>query len=696
MLNNRFWGSTIREAGGTYLLSKAILTVEEGYSYGSTTEYAHIGEFYTDSFNNNGIFNEVIDIDATDMKSTLNNTNVFFPRLFEKNFYYIDRFVDPNLAFSNYNRQGNWGITTGIGIATGGTNGYFLSADAGIRWAEVNTKLLRDYRVSASMFCNNFSTTASAMGFLLRSNTPGDGYIMVLERRGGSGGSNVLTLYNFVNGVGSTLQSVVGPSAGGSFLFYMSANVYENRIQGSFGTRLAGLSKYIDFYDHTISHASGFTGVYVTSGATSVNAGINQIEISEISNQYTVKEITENVLKAGEVWNVDIAKEIDDTYLRNMRFEWGTSIGATNMLIYGAGITPTNILLGPSMIRWFTTGATFFNFVLECEVRGVSGAHFGLFAFGGLTQRSTYLPEKVGYGYANLMYFGPSIQQGNIINEFTGLSLGAGATLMEHSNINTHLSHLVPQEWYKIKFINNNNTFSWFVNNKLSGAITADSQFFTENGWDIGIMIKNGGSGMSLAMRDFHISSLGLVTDDITVESNNTIAATLSRILPDGFVTKMSGNTMAVYNIGVSRGVYNFGNTYNLIDIRTGYNNVNSQKYSNIRSTSVFATQDTVIPRTLNQMNKAFSDFTVQTNIQNETDAKKIAQASLEQFNRGTETIDVQIPPQLTLEQYDVINLSSSVMGIGSSYIVYNSTKNYSANGNFTQTLVLGLNDQPA
>src|SRR5690606_31440995 len=109
-MNNQYWGSTIEQLGGTYLNTKAIVSVEEGYNIGGSLHLVDLGDYEVEGFDNQGLFNQELVLELHSPIERLKYNNSFFKREFRSGPFY----------YTNFNSQNefnlNWTINFSAGV----------------------------------------------------------------------------------------------------------------------------------------------------------------------------------------------------------------------------------------------------------------------------------------------------------------------------------------------------------------------------------------------------------------------------------------------------------------------------------------------------------------------------------------------------------------------------------------------------
>ena len=158
-MNNNYAGATTRIGGATYLDTRAILHVEEGFQgvksdgSGVSTEYINVGDFEISDFNHGGAFRQSLQLNAHSLSKRPNYVNSAFGRRYKSAYSYYDDFNDANLFEQNYGTNsanaGTYGITNstlqGLSCLVGG---FILT-----------TKEFENYRI-----IGKFKATSGASG----------------------------------------------------------------------------------------------------------------------------------------------------------------------------------------------------------------------------------------------------------------------------------------------------------------------------------------------------------------------------------------------------------------------------------------------------------------------------------------------------------------------------------------------------
>lgn len=661
MIINKYYGPTNSVPGGTFLATKTYASVEEGYTYnldgvGVTTEYAKVGDFELASIQNKGPFNQVLSLNLDRDFNRLRYNNSFFPRTLINGQDYYDDF---NSNSGKWNAFGTWGITTGAAIT-------FVT-----NYAENTLDL------ALTRPLENFSVITKLKGSLLRNGElchVGVGFGVRSPANSGSTSTTKFEVYLGANGqtTGVVLSTFGGASAASSnTLLALSENTYywlmvvvnQGSIRGYLSTDGAAYTKYIDSSTRfstlgsiqLIAYADPLGGTYT----------FDSVEVAELGPQYTVEDTLRETLTMGGVYNVKVQDEIAG--ISNFSMNNGSS------WVYGTSdnVFENNTGTGTSWNILWTQGTTFNNFVMEVEAK--SGLTRGDLALAVGTTDTFYL----GYNFN-----GPSYET---------WQRNAGSLVRTNINKNGDLPVVQTEKWYKFKLVKSGTFLGWYVNDRLMVS-TQGLSFIDQNNVALGLGSWRGRtSGCTVEYRKFRISKLDDSVDDVVINPNDNLQDILLRYLPQGFNMTNSDGVHEIFELGSSRGIHTVG----LSDYTAGSDKSADNSSPNdlivVQGNNNIYLNYSGNPAISSRADSVQVDYTSDQNVQNVTDAKRLANGNIVPVNKATQLHTLTMHNRPMLDVGDAVVFTDDKLGVSDIFMVYNKQGSFdAATGLFTNALQLG------
>ncbi len=667
-MNNQYFGATIEQRGGSALYSKALLNISEGYLINGVTTLVNLGDFETNDFRNEGSLTQVLDVDLVSKDQRVNTNSSFFDRSFDSQYLSYQRFWTSDMLSSNYSiLSGNWGVCNDLGgILTTPGSAFIIQSQ--------NTSL-KDVRVmSLDPFASSVSSTVEGICFKTQTTTNNNGDPLGYIYRVTGTAAQLLCLTQS----GTTILNSTGLSFGGGPL-WLVASVFQNRIRCGYTFNFAGTSivTLISLTDSTYS--SGAVGMYFAGNTNAVYTN-HVFDVAEIKNNITNKEVVTSAYAMSGVYKVNIANDVDS--ISTLTPSTGSSWVLGNSNNYFLNHTTS----GNSWHTLTTQGASLSNFVVEFEMRGTSNSQNGIMV--GVSQLF----------YGNYYCFVPA--RGATPTNVISLSTLSGVTYK-----NTYLSgmgdhiNLIPDTWYKMKVVKNGLFMGVYINgvfaNGTYGISATDIFGPSMNSFssvDFGILSPSASNGSTSEFRNFQISQLSQTIDDVHLSPNESIQALTSRYLPQGFGSVWHQNQIDIFRIGSSRGVHDVGlSTFPSWNTHARSNTYGKHIVS-INGTNFIGQYINLVSTLTNQLDSLRTDFINDQSVANSNQANDLARASTQYDNLQIEQFTIVTTARVDLELYDTVNFVDQKLGISSSYIVYNFTKNYvSKTSEFINQITLGL-----
>lgn len=665
---NQYYGATTYLKGATYLNSKAILNVKEGYKIGATTEYNNLGDYEVEDFSNNGVNDQFLQVNAHSriVKTSYNNST--FTRNFTNHINFFEGFDNQNSVDNHFE------LYDGSSTMVFGSSSTIRIANDTYNYVNfMDNQNINDGRIIAKVQSNHCVTEYHLFGINFRQTniiTPASkqGYEAAIV--GYDTDQVQLKTFNGTGGVSILATGTINPT--NDNWYWLMVIFKGNNIQVFTSVDGQNYTKRINFYDD--KYSSGIVGLaHSWGGATGAALTCDYIDIAEIGNQYTSEDIIRESLGMIGFKNVWVQPELDGVS------GFQSSVGSSWTVGITGGYQQVDIHHDSGGDSWHTfmcSGYSFNDFVLECEGQGTSGSYLGL------------IVGNTKFFYGNLLRCGVSGDTG-IENIFNG----------ERTTYEFYANHicLIPDTWYRLKLIKNNIQLNWYVNDILAGSFMGTSFFDIDasaHSWDsnrnkVGLFsYRNGASGYTTSFRNLRISKLDNLVDNVSIEPNSDINSVIGRYLPEGFAINQHGNTVEIFEIGASRG--EFGLTNYVQNSNEALSNISGEKYTYAKSEQFDNFNINSNSRIVNQLDSSRYGFIQDDNIHNDTEALEISRQNQKSVDRNTKSYSAAINTRIDLENYDTVNLVDVGLGISKQMLVFNNEKAYDAgSGDFKQNLQL-------
>lgn len=658
-MNNQFWGSTIEQLGGTYLNTKAIISVEEGYNIGGSLHLVNLGDYEVEGFDNSGLFNQQLQLDLHSPIERLKYNNSYFQRELTNHPFYYTSFVSEdsfNTDWTISNSGGDFGVTS-ASLKLRHTSGSISQAYLN------DTKDFSNFRVilrlGSSSFDNATQNPRGGIQFHADFSVQDEGWLWRISgeptnalevfRLGqlGTGTTRLFsTAFNPAQNADYWLMAVVRDS---SIYFYSSTNGRAYTLQYSSST-------LGDFYN------SRQVGIRM-QGASGTLAEFKEFDFVGIGNINTTEDTLRTILGMGGIFGVSFQNEFSG-FTPFMANNGGTWYLGTSNNLYFVGLSSG----GNSWYTFMTSGGTYSDFVAEVDFKGCSGHFTGM------------IVGETNNFYGNQHLLSPSTSNGldhyldaRFLYEKRGDYLG-----------------IKEQTWYKMRMVKSGLFIGWYINDLLANSIYGTSLSDTDNN-HIGFFVYRGvPAGVTIEFRNFRIGRLDQLADDTTIEANQSLASIYNRYLPDGFASVWHEDHVEIFEAGSSRDVINIGDSFNIINSEHSISNIAGDKLVTVKGQKDAARVENANNRVRLQLDSSRSSFLNEQGIQNRTDATSYGEADIFISNRNVDSVSVELNPRVHLEQYDEINYVDSTLGISRKMNLYSNNKVFDAGtGEFRQTLTL-------
>lgn len=675
-LNPQYTGVSPAVVGASYLNSRAILKVEEGYMNGATPEYVSMGLFEVGDQVDPSPFRRNLALSADRYDLRLADMNAIVGRNLVTSYVLNEPFESPNDNYSVYNGDFN------IVLNTGASKRYMYLGAAGALKYEgfdvLSPADFKDVRVTTRMASSDFTPSSAAIftQSLYRIKTDLDhsvtGNRIVYETQYifSTGTTSVAQLFRR-DYSGTTLIASGGFAALSDNTFYwFRSEVVDNTIRmyvssdDNTYTNIISSKLSMEIYPGTGIQQTGYGKASIEFHTTvGVTFQIDNLEVVELGKIYTREDVVKATYALGGVLGVTVQPDMAN-FIPNFQPSAGSSWVLSNENLYLVGDAGGN-----SYHYYLNSGGSYNNFMAEVEVRGASGMRAGLMV--GTTH--TWYSSNTAFKLVT-----DSIEERFITSRITRTPVAEWLITK-------------PDIWYKLRLIKRNKELFWLIDDKLFD-YTIGNSFIDYTAVNVGVhsLRSSGVAGATLHYRNFKVSSMGDIIETVQIAPNTKISSVLDRYLPDDFRLGVLGNGFEVYRFGASRGTHNvpLSNIANFSQskddliapiaiVAEGQGGLAFQrKTGNVRKSIQADIADTTL---LEDLSLTTSD-----------DLKRVVNSEVVNFGRRLATFNLSTPLMPMVDIYDAIGLSSFEGNMAGNFHIQNIRKSYSASdGSFTQDLTL-------
>jgi hypothetical protein len=542
-----FLGST-KIPGASYLDTNAILRIKEGVRYGATAEYVDVGDFHVSSVRYNPQ-RQSLDIDAVSKIDRMSLMSSIEGR-------YYPGHRARRISFDTEGEMDGWRTlgrgTVSLGVTSGFDRGYVraTSETEVFVWSEYNKEMFDDFVYRVGMRRVD-STSIPTLHFSYTFNTQypesgggADGYEVQLK-------ASSIDLFRRDKTFGATLLSSVG--AGVSTNTYHFLTVLKQN---------ADIQVYLETNPFSIYSATGGTLIFnvkdrsygkgnVGFGVYNGTVDVTSVELYSLEPLYTSKDLLTKVLNAGDIWDFTFSDFVKGASGFSMRLGscWvlGTTNGQQQADHVGRGLSA-----GLEMMS--LSGVTSDTFVMDCEMRGISGNYGGMVT--GMSGR------WVGW----LSSFSEDVNGSMTFRLLSDAFVGV--TYYNFSTV-----RLVPDHWYRVRMVKDDDYLSWFVNNRFVGSVRGGTwtSYELSGVQTVGILGNRGAtSGTRTSYRNVEISRFDDIRSGLLIEPNSSLKSAFDRVLPRDSIVEQSGLTFELFMSGDSRGSVGVSSNMSIGDVTDG------------------------------------------------------------------------------------------------------------------------------
>jgi hypothetical protein len=651
-----YWGPTQSISGASYLNTKAVLDVEEGYWNGSSMVYTTLGTYEVEDFQDMGSLDRRINLKASSPLSRLKSNTLVTNRTIKSTRVFWDN-VDGTYDFdANYEStasSGTWGASVGNYIYC-----QDPSANSSLAYTELDD--IENGRILCKLETDDTSTNNS--GVIIRASSGDDennmsGYYVALMWD-----SNVIRIMRYDNGSVTTLESSSSVTLNSGTEYYLLVTFYGGEIYAAVyddptSSELAEARTTDDTY------TSGQIGLLTQGAGTQVNKWF-YFQFAEITNQNARESVLEDIWYMGNNTGVTFQQDYygwDDFNASTTGACWDVS--NDTVTYYADG--------NSNLIESYILGETVSDFVAEVQVRG------------GVTNIGA-----IGVGTTTIMY-GSWLRYSDIA---TGLQVQLDGNNMIGYYSGEWVDYIEPgaSTWYDLKLVKRGSYVASYINNTLYSYWEGLS-WEDVNAVHPMVFGYQGHGQQGLEFRNFRINALDDLVEDVEITAGQPLKETWDRYFPDGYAAINGEDCTEVFRIGASRETHTLSSETDYFTSTTrSISNVASADASISRSTDATGAAQSGSDRIDTQADSTRVDFTSDPNIVNTTEADNHAERRTRFLNREVESININMVSDPTYQLYDFVDFVDTTIGVSGQYIVWDINKNYnSSEGRIDMNLTL-------
>lgn len=681
---NQYFGATQKQLGATYLNSRAILNVQEGYLLPGGIEYTDIGEFEISDFSQGGGYRQSLSIDAHAISKRPIYMDSYFTKQFNSSYFYRDDFTSQTTFDQNWN-AGPANNTASYGITNLGSaeDPEYVLQGVSITGMDfqLNSHEFENFR--ATMRARfTVGASASTFGILFHSNV-GLSYLYIynfsanrvrLFRRG-SFGATTLQSTNITVNNNTYYKFILSQSNGKIRGFYTSDDVtFSLGVSWNLGNFEPELNNPLSDYPETAR--GGLVGM-IMQGTGSASGDVDYFEVTELETQYTKDDVINSAYDMASSYGSTIAAEWSGISFFNIGISGASWVYGTSNNVFNQQGAATG-----SSWNTLITGVSFNNFVAEVDIRAsVTNGVYGLIVGNGTTVSGTSSNWYTNWHVSDNNTNNPT--NSNNVEHFYN-----GTRVVYRGN--APYWSLASSQWYRHRLVKQNSVISWFVNEQLVNSIVGlsltdpDNVFLGLASW------KGNPTGSTVEFRGFRVSELDDLVENITQEVDTPVQSIIDRILPDGYAIANRLNRFDIFQLGDSRGSHDIGLSDYIIRSDQTLSNIVGDKYTITKfgdPIGVVENQNSRVRRQVDSNRMALVRDEVEQTL---STAKKISLTDMAYTNKNIQPISIEVVNRPIMEQYDRVSLVEPYIGVSDSLLVFNISKEYNASsGSFRITLQL-------
>lgn len=685
-LSTQYTGASPAANGASFLNSRAILKVEEGYVNGATTEYVSQGLFELRDYTDTAPFRRKLTLSADRQDLRLSDTNLIVPRALRTSYVLNEPFENFNDEYLTYN--GEWSIVKprviGSSLVTGLSPVYlFLGAAGNLRYEGLDVlspNNFRDVRVTTRMAASDFTPATAAIFSLslYRIKTDQDhsvtGNRIVYETQylfgNEFGATQLIQLYRR-DYLGATLLKTGGfASLTDNVFYWFRSEVVDNTVRmyissdDSTYTNLLTHQLPMETYPGSTNPQVGYGKVSMEFHTTvGVTFQIDDLEVAELGKVYTREDVVKSIYAMGGIMGVTVPSQFAH-FAPNFQASSGSSWVLSGENLYLVGTSA-----GSSYHYYISSGNSFNNFMAEVEVKGASGMRAGLLVGSTDIWYSTNTAFKMSSDTIEERFMRSRVTRSPVAEWLI----------------------TKPDIWHKLRLVKRNQELFWLIEEKLYD-YAIGSSLIDSMAVNVGVhSLRNSGAvGATLQYRNFRISSMGDIVDDAQIAPNTKLSSLISRYMPDDFNISPLGNGYEIYKFGTSRGQHNV-DLGGVVDFSQSRDDLIAPVSITAEGQAGLANQrKTGNARKAVQADIADTTLLEDLSLKTSEDLKRMTDAEALSYGRRLATFQVTAPLIPMLDIFDSVGLSSFEGNISGNFHVQSIRKSYNAqDGSFTQDLIL-------
>lgn len=661
---NKYFGATITQSGGSFLYSKGILHLEEGYTIGQSRYMVSLGEYEISDIYADGWNNQVLTIDAESPVARLKYNNLAYSKRLKNSFHYYSDLRSQEEIENEFAATGQENFTAGTsGARLNIVAGSNLSSDILFNGRNDIGDFVFKTKIRATGWNNVFTGFYVQFGALLAGPSTSSSIRYEMRLLALTGTSHQLDLVVRSGAGGTLLRSFAVPLSNNTD-YYLIASRNDSVINGLISTDGVNYTLGISLADSMLKDGSFGIGAYAFNGA-SIN--ISYLEFDEVGTYLDTERYNRKVLGYGGVNEVTTARQ-------------AYGFNSSDYAISDAG---ASVVFGSSENFYFINGTS---------------------TSGGSFYHLRYNTQNFSDFVATMEMYGPSVSAGWMVGSATkyytqifrdgvnrsilrGNVPSAGVTFQNNIFFNYRA-----EQWNRHTLVKSGYHLRYYVNGLLANAVYGTS-LTDKDDVSVGfVMNRELMAGATVEFRNFEISELDQLIDDTTIDANQTLSANFERFNAD--TQRTYGNYVTrLFFAGNSTGTLNIDDRSNfIIEDPKNISNVLSEKQYTLQGTDISGKAVSTRRKDISYQIDSFrSEFIDDSTMVNKDDISDIL---ISRFVQGAVTdnvVTLTTMPILEAEVFDRVVFNSRQYGASGSYFVLNNSRYYrAAQGEYRQILTLG------
>lgn len=645
MINNLYTGNSITNIGASTLNVGSILRLEEGINYGTSTEYIYVNDFDVLDIIPGSGDNQRVTLNTESIEGRLSRQPFLLGRDLKNSFDYYSEFHDTNELDNKY-------LTEGVGITIDTVTNFALNF--AFLYTPKQGIILDGQRIRDGRLFTRIKKDVSKVTHVIQYFK----YIDSTNYYSISYSNGSVSLNKISNGATTQLSTRSGVSIHNAVNHYLYTEFVRERTLHYGSTDGVNYNLYIDDTHGKPLQDEGLVGVAMI-GASGRNGWVDRFDVVEHGGLNYTKRIVSNSYANAGVFGVSYPSRLSGTSLFN------TTTGAS-WLVTGNEITRKS---GVSLNSWnlyHTTGATFSDFVLETNIRGMSGTRAGLFVG---TSSAFYVYSLLFDAVGN----SGGVDYYNGSRQFTGNLVPFVKT---YNDLN-----------YNLKLSKVGKRLSWFVNDWLTYSTIGVSLADFQN--NIVGLATLGLYGASVTFSDLQMSYIDEQKDTVNLTEGSYSSDSISRYLQDRFSIESSSNSFYLRDKSGATTSINIYPSDIISSNKTKY-------YQNVPTAFLGQgglnqlIQGTSYYEVYANLSVNYNDVMVSSDMVSDQKTKEVLKNKMINSIKNIHTVELTISGNPTLELWDTIGVSDAYLGSSGIYTIVNHQRTFSAeSGEYTSRLSL-------